>query len=181
MFQINVKKKRWLFVTTILINDLTKCVTSKRLPTLTWFFTAGNLSDQLENRCHKITRILFFQSFCIYQSCEQVDFNGSNKLLHLIGPIIEQRWQLYQQKFSFIVGFSLLGLKVFFSSSLKNSPCVTFVVFMYNDFLTLYTWLLYFSYIILFVLHISFQTTFRLAEPIVQLSIQILKMSRKKI
>ena len=52
---------------------------------------------------------------------------------------------------------------------------------MYNDFLTLYTWLLYFSYIILFVLHISFQTTFRLAELIVQLSIQILKMSRKKV
>ena len=45
-----------------------------------------------------------------------------------------------------------------------------------------FTSLLYFSYIILFILHISFRTTCsRLAKTIVQLSIQILKTDCQKI
>ena len=54
-------------------------------------FPTGNLSDQLGKRCHKFTHQLNFQSYCIHQSYEQEDFNGSNKYLHLIGPIIQQR------------------------------------------------------------------------------------------
>ena len=54
-------------------------------------FPTEYLSDQLGKRCHKFTYILHFQSYCVYQSCEQEDFNGSNKFLHLIGPIIELR------------------------------------------------------------------------------------------
>ena len=52
-------------------------------------FLTWNLPDQLGKR-HKFKHILHFQSYCIYQSCEEEDFNGSNRFLHLIAPIIER-------------------------------------------------------------------------------------------
>ena len=54
-------------------------------------FPTGNLLDRLGKRCHKFTHLLHFQSYSISQSREQKDLNDSNKFLHLIGPIIEQR------------------------------------------------------------------------------------------
>ena len=49
-------------------------------------FRTQNLSDQQGKCCHKFTHMLHFQSYCIYQSCEQEDFSGSNKFLCLIRP-----------------------------------------------------------------------------------------------
>ena len=76
---------------TKLINDLTKCVTLREASHTNFFYSNGNLSDQLRKCCHKFTHILHFQSYRKYQSCEQEDFNSINKFLHLIGSIIEQR------------------------------------------------------------------------------------------
>ena len=69
---------------TKLINDLTECVTSIRnFSQRNFVFPTQNLSDQQGKRCHKFTHILHFQSYRIYQSCEQEDFSGSNKFRRL--------------------------------------------------------------------------------------------------
>ena len=49
-------------------------------------FPTQHLSDQQGKRCHNFTHMLHFQSYCMYQSCEQEDFSGSNKFLYLIRP-----------------------------------------------------------------------------------------------
>ena len=78
-------------MTTKLINDLIKVRHLREASHTNFVFPNGNLSDQLGKRSHKFTHTLHFQSYCICESCEQEDLNSSNKFLHLIGPIIEQR------------------------------------------------------------------------------------------
>ena len=73
MFYINAKRKRRPFVTTKVMKY-----------SITEIFLF--LLDKLRKYCHKFTHILQLS-----QSCEQEDFNSSNKFLHLIGPIIKQR------------------------------------------------------------------------------------------
>ena len=52
----------------------------------TCLITVIKILDKLRKRCHKFTHMLQLS-----QSCEQEDLNSSNKFLHLIGPITEQR------------------------------------------------------------------------------------------
>ena len=75
-------------MTNKLKNNLTKCVKSK-LPTLISFSILEiflSLLDKLRKRCHKFRHI-----FQLSQSCEQEDFNRSNKFVHLTGAITEKR------------------------------------------------------------------------------------------
>ena len=96
-------------------------------------FPTGNLSDQQGKRCHKFTHVLHFQSYCIYQLCEQENFNNWTTLT-----------TLSKLDFFSVFGFSLLGLKVFFRSCFKKEKFlvrsyidITFLVSLYNDFLTI--------------------------------------------
>ena len=79
MFQINAKRKRWLFVTTKLMNSLAKCVKKNiyvKLPTPISFFLMEIvlfLLEKLRKRCHKFTHILQLS-----QSYDQEDFNNCN-------------------------------------------------------------------------------------------------------
>ena len=82
------------------------------------------------------------------QSCEQEYFNSSIRFLHLIEPIIEQR-------------------SCFKKVICRSYICIAF--FPLSRF-SCFTLLLYFSYIILFALHVSFRTTYSsLAKTILQL------------
>ena len=63
------------------MNNLKKCVISKR----SLSHKLIKILDKL-GKFDKVTHILQFS-----QSCEQEDVNSSNKLLRLIGRIIEQR------------------------------------------------------------------------------------------
>ena len=77
-------------MTSKLTNNLTKCVASKRSFPHSLHYPTGNLSDQLEKRCHKFTHILHFPSNCIYQSYGQENVNDGIKFLQPIGAITEQ-------------------------------------------------------------------------------------------
>ena len=78
-------------------------------------------------------------------------------------------------------GFSLVGSKVFFSHSFEEVLWLAAYIASFCCFLSwffYFTPFLYFSYIILFVLPCSFwNTCFRIARVILQLSIQNLKIT----
>ena len=151
-----MQKGNLFLVTTKLMKNLTKCVTSKwSFPHKFWFcyWKFFFLLDKLRKHCHKFAHILQCS-----QSCEQEDFSSSNKFLHMIGQIttlITLSTQVFFHIWIYFGGFSLgpsvAALKMFFGRShLYNISSVSLSWFSY------FTSLLYFSYIILFALQFSF-------------------------
>ena len=102
--------------------------------------------DQLRKPCHKFTHILQLS-----QSCEQENLNSSNKFLHLIGPIIEQR--------NFINNTQVLFGRFhdFLQQLLQKSYQVTYIERLW--FLCIIIFLLYFTSL-LFLYHSICSTLF---------------------